>query len=110
MNSDKSLTGGSSFGAEGARVTVAGVVHFFWDAAEGDSGHTTVNIETDDPLMPNTYELTGELRSRVISRLEEGRRIEIDYVVEPHEIVDHDGVVTDGRRPRILDVRIGDRV
>lgn len=105
----ESKSGRGSFGAEHDRVTVTGTVHFVWDSDDGEQGQTTVNIEADNPLMPDTYELTGEIRASVIDRLEEGRRIEIDYLVEHHEIVDPDGVTTDGHRPRILEVRIGDR-
>ena len=108
MTSHKSLSGGSSFGADGERVTVTGTVHFFWDSGGVNDGHTMVNIEADDSLLPDTYELTGELRAGVIDRLKDGARIAIDYIVEPHEIVDHDGFTTDGRRPRIVAVRVDD--
>lgn len=111
MDGHKTHTGGS-FGAEHDRVTVRGVLLFFWDSgdpADADHGHTVVNIESDDPLMPDAYELTGEVRAAVLEILEVGRRIEIDYLVEHHEIVDPDGVVTDGHRPLILQVRISDR-
>lgn len=108
MNSHESLSGGSSFGADGEQVTVTGTVHFFWDSGSVTDGHTMVNIEADNPLLPDTYELTGELRAGVIDRLRDGARIAIDYVVEPHEIVDHDGFTTDGRRPRIVGIRVDD--
>jgi hypothetical protein len=108
VDSHKSHGDGGSFGSEGEFVTVAGTVLFFWDSGNVDDGHTLVNIEADNPLLPDTYELTGELRAAVIDLIEEGGRIEIDYVVVHREIVDLDGVTTDGHKPRILDVRIGD--
>lgn len=109
MDSYKSNTSDGSFGAENDFVTVAGTILFIWDSGDAADGHTMVNIEADNPLLPDTYELTGELRAAVIGLLEEGSRLEIDYLVVHHEFVDLDGITTDGHRPRVLEVRIGDR-
>ena len=87
-------------------VTVAGIVQFFWDSGD-DERHLLVNIEPEDIHKPDAYELVDELRDAAITNIEEGARIEIDYVVEHHEVVDPDGATTlDGHRPRILAVRI----
>ena len=49
--------------------TVHGTVEFIWD----DDGHMLVNLEPDDPADPHTFELTGELRDRVVDRAVRGR-------------------------------------
>lgn len=98
-----------AFGAYETLVTVTGTVQFVWDAGD-DARQMMVHIEPDDVHMPDAYELSGDLRDSVAGRIGEGRRIEIDYLVEHHEIVDPEGATTlDGHRPRILAVRIGDR-
>jgi hypothetical protein len=90
----------------GDLVTVTGTVQFFWDSGD-EERHLLVNIEPDDIHKPDAYELVDELRDATIGAIDEGSRIEIDYVVEHHEVVDPDGATTlDGHRPRILAVRI----
>lgn len=93
-------------GAGGDIVTVGGVVQFFWDSGD-DEKHLLVNIEPDDHHKPDAWEITGELRDAVIGEIDEGLRVEIDYLIEHHEVVDPDGATTlDGHRPKILAVRI----
>ncbi|MBI5309679.1 MAG: hypothetical protein HZB14_01425 [Actinobacteria bacterium] len=99
-------TARGSFGAEGHSDTVSGTVLFIWDSHGEHDPHMAINIETDNPLMPDTWDFAGELYEEFSGRLREGDRIEIDYEVEHHEIVDPDGGVTDGHRPRIVAVRI----
>lgn len=95
-----------AFGAYETLVTVTGTVQFVWDGGD-DVRQMMVHIEPDDVHMPDAYELSGELRDSVAGKIAEGRRIEIDYLVEHHEIVDPEGATTlDGHRPRILAVRI----
>lgn len=101
MNSYESETG-----SDDATITVTGVVQFFWDSGD-DERHLLVNIEPDDHHKPDAYELVDEMRDAAIGDIDEGVRIEIDYRVEHHEVVDPDGATTlDGSRPRILAVRI----
>lgn len=98
-----------AYGAYEELVTVTGTVQFVWDSGD-ESRQMMVHIEPDDPHKPDAYELTGEQRDSVIGRIDEGQRIEIDYLVEHHEIVDPESATTrDGHRPRILAVRIDDR-
>lgn len=93
-------------GYDGEQVTVTGVVQFFWDSGDA-ARHLLVNIEPDDIHKPDAYELVDELRDAAIGSIDEGVRIEIDYLVEHHEVVDPDAATTlDGHRPRILAVRI----
>lgn len=93
-------------GAGGDVVTVGGVVQFFWDSGD-DEKHLLVNIEPDDHHKPDAWEITGDLRDAVIGEIDEGLRVEIDYLIEHHEVVDPDGATTlDGHRPKILAVRI----
>jgi hypothetical protein len=88
------------------KVTVTGVVAFFWDSGD-DERHLLVNIEPDDHHKPDAYELVDDLRDAVIGAIDEGVRIEIVYLIEHHEIVDPDAATTvDSHRPKILDVRI----
>lgn len=86
-------------------VTASGVVMFFWDSGD-DEQHLLVNIDPDDHHKPDAFELTGALRDAVIAEIEEGARIEIDYLVEHHEVVDPDGTTIDSTRPKILEVRV----
>lgn len=95
-------------GYDGETVTVVGIVQFFWDSGD-EQKHLLVNIEPDDHHKPDAYELVGELRDAVIGEIDEGMRIEIDYRVEHHEIVDPDAASTvDSHRPLIIAVRLGD--
>jgi hypothetical protein len=87
-------------------VTAAGEVTFYWDSGD-DERHLLVNIEPDDHTRPHAFELTGDLRDAAIGELAEGARIELDFVVEHHEIVDPEGATThDGDRPRVVAVRV----
>lgn len=97
-----------SFGGEGHRDTVTGTVLFIWDSHGDHDPHMAVNIEADNPLMPDTWDFAGELYAQLAGKIEEGDRIEIDYEVDHHEIVDPDGGTTEGHRPRVIEVRIGD--
>lgn len=95
-------------GYDGETVTVVGIVQFFWDSGD-EKKHLLVNIEPDDHHKPDAYELEGELRDAVIGEIDEGVRIEIDYRVEHHEIVDPDAAATvDSHRPLIIAVRLSD--
>lgn len=79
---------------------------FFWDSGD-EVRHLLVNIEPDDHHKPDAFELTGDLRDSVIEEIDEGKRIEVDYLVEHHEIVDPDGATTiDSTRAKILAVRV----
>lgn len=89
----------------GDTVTTTGVVMFFWDSGDEEK-HLLVSIEPDDHHKPNAYELTGQLRDSAIGEIDEGLRIEVDYLVEHQELVDPDGATTiDHSRAKILAVR-----
>jgi hypothetical protein len=78
---------------------------FYWDSGD-DERHLLVNIDPDDHHKPDAFELIDELRDAAIAEIEEGLRMEVDYLVEEHEIVDPDGATTlDRTRPKILAVR-----
>lgn len=80
---------------------------FFWDSGD-DERHLLVNIEPDDPDAPGAFELTGELRDQAILEIEDDARIELDYELDHHEVVDPDGATTyESSRVRIVAVRIG---
>lgn len=87
-------------------VTATGVVMFFWDSGD-DERHLLVNIEPDDIHKPDAFELVDDIRDSVVEQIDEGVRIEVDYLVEHHEIVDPDGATTlESSRPQILEVRV----
>ncbi len=87
-------------------VTATGIVMFFWDSGD-EERHLLVNIEPDDHHKPDAFELTGDLRDSAIEKIAEGARVEVDYLVEHHEVVDPDGATTlDSSRPNIVEVRI----
>ena len=88
------------------RITASGIVQFFWDSGD-EQRHLLITIDPDDHHKPGSYELVGDIRDAVIDTIAEGTRIEIDYFVDHHEVVDPDGATTfDSHRPRILAVRI----
>jgi hypothetical protein len=87
-------------------VTATGVVMFFWDSGD-DERHLLVNIDPDDHHKPDAFELVDEFRDSVIAEIDEGKRIEVDYLVEHHEIVDPDGATThESTRAKIVAVRV----
>jgi hypothetical protein len=89
-------------------VTATGVVMFFWDSGD-DERHLLVNIEPDDIHKPDAFELVDEFRDAAIGAIDEGKRIEVDYLVEHHELVDPDGATThDSTRAKIVGVRVLD--
>lgn len=84
---------------------VSGEVQFFWDTPADD--HLLVTIIPDQDGVPDNYELTGAARSAIADHLQELVRIEIEYFVDHHEIVDPDSATTvDGHRPRIVSARL----
>ena len=82
--------------------TVHGTVEFIWD----DDGHMLVNLEPDDPADPHTFELTGELRDRVLDVLSEGDRVEVEFKAEPYEVLDPDSGPSESLRAEVVDVRL----
>lgn len=89
----------------GETVTASGVVMFYWDSGDEEK-HLLVNIDGDDNHKPNAFELVGDLRDSAITEIDEGLRMEVDYLVEHYEVVDPDGATTLERtRPKILAVR-----
>ena len=94
---DHLMLGNAQLGGDGLHVigmqiasTVTGIVQFFWDSGD-EERHLLVNIEPDDHHKPDAYELVDDIRDAVIDSIDEGSQIEIDYVVEHHEVVDPDG-------------------
>ena len=81
---------------------VTGTVEFIWDA----DGHMLVNMDPDDPGDPHTFELTGELRARLASRVSEGDRVEVRYRVVDHEVIDPDSGPSESLRAEVLDLRV----
>jgi hypothetical protein len=88
-------------------ITAGGVVMFFWDSGD-DERHLTVNVEPDDHHKPEAFELTGDLRDQAIAEIDEGVRIEIDYRLRDHEMVDADGGISHRKVPEIVAVRISE--
>ena len=84
-----------------ARV-VTGTVEFIWD---GDD-HMLVNMDPDDPSDPHTFELTGDLRTGIAGKLEEGDRIEVEYAAVEYEVLDPDAGPSESLRAEVLKVRL----
>ena len=82
--------------------TIHGTVEFIWD---DDEDHMLVNLEPDDPAGPHTFELTGELRGKVVNVLSEGDRVEVDFEAEPYEVLDPDSGPSESLRAVVVDVR-----
>ena len=90
------------------KLIARGSVEFYWDSGDQEK-HLLVNIVPDKKGVQNAYELTGELRDGVIDAIGDGVRIEIEYLLEHHEIVDPDLATThDGQRARVIAARIID--
>ena len=82
--------------------TVTGTIEFLWETDQ----ELLVNLEPDRPGAPHTFEVGGPLRERLSEALEEGDRVEVDFVAIAHEVVDPDSGVSDGVRPEVRDVRV----
>jgi hypothetical protein len=82
--------------------TVTGTVEFIWETEQ----EMLLNLEPDRPEAPHTFEVSGSLREELADILDEGDRVEIDFVAVAHEIVDPDSGPTDGARPEVRDVRV----
>jgi hypothetical protein len=87
---------------EGRLQTVTGTIEFLWETDE----ELLVNLEPDRPGAPHTFEVGGPLRARLSEALEEGDRVEVDFIAMAHEIVDPDSGPSDGLRPEVRDVRV----
>jgi hypothetical protein len=87
---------------EGRVQTVSGVVEFLW---ETDS-ELLVNLEPDRTGAPHTFEVGGKLREDLGETLNEGDRVEIDFVAVSHEVLDPDSGPSETLRPEVRDVRV----
>jgi hypothetical protein len=87
---------------ESSVQTVSGVVEFLW---ETDS-ELLVNLEPDRTGAPHTFEVGGKLREDLAGMLNEGDRVEIDFVAIAHEVLDPDSGPSDSLRPEVRDVRV----
>ena len=82
--------------------TVTGTIEFIWETDQ----ELLVNLEPDRPGAPHTFEVGGPLREQLSDALEEGDRVEIDFVATAHEVVDPDSGPADSLRPEVRDVRV----
>jgi hypothetical protein len=73
-----------------------------WD----DGEHMLVNLEPDDPADPHTFELSGEVRDRVVDEFSEGHRVEVRFRPVEYEVVDPDSGPSESFRAEVLDVRV----
>lgn len=86
--------------------TVRGTVEFFWDSGD-DERHLLVHIVPENHHDPDSWHLHDEHRDAVIGKIAEGTTLEIDYLLNHHEIVDPESATTiDGERAQIASVRI----
>ena len=54
----------------------------------------------------HTFEVSGTLREQLADALDEGDRVEIDFVRIEHEVIDPDSGPSDSLRPEVRDVRV----
>jgi hypothetical protein len=87
---------------EGRLQTVSGVVEFIW---ETDS-ELLLNLEPDRTGAPHTFEVGGRLRNQLADALNEGDRVEVDFVAVSHEVLDPDSGPSETLRPEVRDVRV----
>ena len=87
---------------EGRVQTVSGTVEFIW---ETDS-ELLVNLEPDLHGAPHTFEIGGALRDRLARVLNEGDRVEVEFVPVEHEVVDPDSGPGESLRAEVRDVRV----
>jgi hypothetical protein len=82
--------------------TVRGTVEFIWESDED----LLVTIDPDRAGAPHTFELAGDVRGRLGGIIEEGARVEIEYVAVEHEVVDPDSGPSETLRAEVRDVRL----
>jgi hypothetical protein len=82
--------------------TVVGTVEFIWETDQ----ELLLNLEPDSSGAPHTFEVGGKLRDRLADSLDEGDRVEVDFVAVAHEVVDPDSGPSDSLRPEVRDVRV----
>ena len=82
--------------------TVLGTVEFIWDA----DGIMLVNLEPDDPGDSHTFEVSGELRDRIVQTLSEGDRVEVEFRTAAYEVLDPDSGPSESVRAEVVDVRM----
>lgn len=73
-----------------------------WD----DGDHMLVNLEPDDPADPHTFELSGEVRTRVVGAFDEGDRVEVRFRPVEYEVIDPDSGPSESVRAEVLEVRV----
>jgi hypothetical protein len=82
--------------------TVSGTVEFIWES----NGELLLNLEPDRPGAPHTFEIGRELRRKLATMLNEGDRIEVEFVAVEHEVVDPDSGPAETLRAEVRDVRL----
>jgi hypothetical protein len=82
--------------------TVRGTVEFIWDGED----HLLLNLDPDDPGMPHTFELGGELYVQVSTNVSEGDRVEVDFIAVEYEVVDPDSGPSESHRAEVRGVRV----
>jgi hypothetical protein len=87
---------------EGPSQTVGGTVEFLWESAE----EMLVHIEPDRPGAPHVFEIKGALLERLTDTINEGDRVEIEYVVVEHEVIDPDAGPSETLRAEVRDVKV----
>jgi len=87
---------------EGRVQTVSGVIEFIWET----ESELLLNLEPDRTGAPHTFEIGGGLRDQLADALNEGDRVEVDFVAVSHEVLDPDSGPSDTLRPEVRDVRV----
>lgn len=89
---------------EGRPQTVSGTVEFLWES--DDELLVTLEPDRASAGAPHTFEIAGPLRERLSGSLDEGARVEIEFVAVEHEVIDPDSGPAETFRAEVRDVRI----
>jgi hypothetical protein len=87
---------------EDGRQTVSGTIEFLWESDD----ELLVTLEPDRPGAPHTFEIAGALRERLADALNEGARVEVEFVAVEHEVIDPDSGPAETFRAEVQDVRV----
>ena len=91
--------------------SIVGEISLLWQDVDRYQGDVILmSLDTDEPMRMNTFEISGELATRLKDGvLEEGMRVRVKCRPETIEVVNvENGETTDEDRPVVLDVVVLD--
>ena len=91
--------------------SIVGEISLLWQDVDRYQGDVILmSLDTDEPMRMNTFEISGELATRLKDGvLEEGMRVRVECRAETIEVVNvENGETSDEDRPVVLDVVVLD--